>query len=706
ESEAETEDMDDEGTDSLLEKERRGRDPNAGQSGLFQKITLFLVGLKILFGGMRDTASKVVAMVLLGVAGIILPSVTSAVYFFLFMGLCSWWSCHRPISPVVFNSLCVMVAIFNAGHLTVLYLYQLPLIQGLVPAEDLYARLLGIVPLIKADISVPWELQVHPQLSWPMALNPLVLLLLYYTLVMMLQQWALPAKGSKGEATQLQSEDYMEVKADAAFWVSTHGSIKAPYVPRGSSQDIPLLQCRSRSSSCNLYAYTNAGHCSSMSEVSGGPDNMTEIDDELCMEDDQLSTWLALAHFLMSQSYITALIAMMVWSITHTSWLAFVLLIWSCIIWMVRNRSLCALRSSPFLVAYGNILVTLNFFVGLNVSQKELFPGVPTSLLIDLDLKPYSLPCIHLAAKISYLFTFWLLLKQHMVQRQKQRKEEEESLQAVTTDEAEMDKRRNLLLDFFGSVLMELLVKYWIYFCSVMFFIVSFNGKVALYKILYIVLFLLWVALYQVHYENWRRILKGFWLTVVSYSMLVLIAIYAYQFEMVSEFFLKTLKIPEERLKDLGLEQFSTIELFARILLPAAFLLACILQLHYFHKDFLKITDLTDIVIKPSDKKSNPRVTVLASMLAAEKLQDDLRSGPGSSEYIAVDESVRKSQNEKLVEKISKWIEAVDSLESHLLKLTEAICAMQVFAWRFLELHIFKILSIWIIWISVHAVSK
>ncbi|XP_048353863.1 piezo-type mechanosensitive ion channel component 2-like [Sphaerodactylus townsendi] len=598
ESEEDSEDVDG-GVDIVLKKKHRGRNPDTSQSGLFQKFTLFLVGLKILFGGMQDTASKVVVVLLFGLAGIIQPSVMSAVYFFLFMGLCSWWSCHRPISPVVFNSLCVMVAIFNVGHLAVLYLYQLPYIQGVIPAEDLYARILGIVPLIKADNSVPWKLQVHPQLSWPMALNPLVLLILYYTLVMMLQEWSLPAKGSKGETTQLQSEDYGEVKAETEFWVTTHESIKAPYIPSGSSQDIPLLQCQSRSSSCNLYIYTNAGHCSSLSEVSAGPENVTETDDELCIDDDQPSTWSALAHFLLSQSYVTALIAMMVWSITHTSWLAFVLLIWACIIWMVRDRRTCALRSSPFLVAYGNVLVALNFFVGLNVSQKELFPGVPTSLLVDLDLKPYSLPCVHLAAKILYLFTFWLLLKQHMVQRQKEKQQEEDTLQAVTVDEPETDKQGNRLLDFLGSMVMEMLVKYWIYFCSVMFFIVSFNGKVALYKILYIVLFLLWVALYQVHYEKWRLILKGFWLTVVSYSMMVLIAIYAYQFEMISEFFLKTLKIPEERLKDLGLEQFSTIELFARILLPAAFLLACILQLHYFHQDFLKITDLANIVVNP-----------------------------------------------------------------------------------------------------------
>lgn len=54
------------------------------------------------------------------------------------------------------------------------------------------------------------------------------------------------------------------------------------------------------------------------------------------------------------------------------------------------------------------------------------------------------------------------------------------------------------------------------------------------------------------------------------------------------------------RLKDLGLEQFSTKELFTKIVLPCAFLLVCIVQLHYFHKDFLNITDLTNISVNPS----------------------------------------------------------------------------------------------------------
>ncbi|KAL0594597.1 Piezo-type mechanosensitive ion channel component 2 [Plecturocebus cupreus] len=50
--------------------------------------------------------------------------------------------------------------------------------------------------------------------------------------------------------------------------------------------------------------------------------------------------------------------------------------------------------------------------------------------------------------------------------------------------------------------------------------------------------------------------------------------------------------------RDAGLEQFDTVSLFTKILLPAAFLLVCILQLHYFNEDFLKTTSLHNIPIQ------------------------------------------------------------------------------------------------------------
>lgn len=56
------------------------------------------------------------------------------------------------------------------------------------------------------------------------------------------------------------------------------------------------------------------------------------------------------------------------------------------------------------------------------------------------------------------------------------------------------------------------------------------------------------------------------------------------------------------RLRDLGLERYDTVELFARILLPATFLLACILQLHYFNADFLTLIDLDNVPVREASR--------------------------------------------------------------------------------------------------------
>lgn len=45
------------------------------------------------------------------------------------------------------------------------------------------------------------------------------------------------------------------------------------------------------------------------------------------------------------------------------------------------------------------------------------------------------------------------------------------------------------------------------------------------------------------------------------------------------------------RLSDIGLETFDTATLFAKLLTPTSFLIVIIIQLHYFQKNFLIISD-------------------------------------------------------------------------------------------------------------------
>uniref|UniRef100_A0A8C3XJ29 Piezo-type mechanosensitive ion channel component n=1 Tax=Chelydra serpentina TaxID=8475 RepID=A0A8C3XJ29_CHESE len=591
-------DSDEEETDCLSEEDL-GKEAGDRKPGFIQKVTAFLAGLKIIFEAILTSAGKVVATLLLGLAGIILPSVTSAVYFFTFLGLCSWWACHRPITVVTFSSLCVMMAIFSAGHLAALYLYQLPYFQDLVSPDDIYARLLGMVALIKTNTTEIWKLQIHSGLSWPVFLNPLLLLVLYYSLVMLLQQWALSPKVGQ-----------------SAEWTGqiTNGPIiKYSHIQERNQEKYLYLDSSILSLKC------------------------------ICLQ---------------------------VWSITHNSWLTFVLLIWSCIIWMVHDRRRYAMCSSPFLAIYGNILVILNFFESTFLGR-----GV-----------------ICISMWIFYAFTFWLLLRQHMIKRHME--EKQEALTEVTICIALITEREiphNPLLEIFGSLIKGMLVKYWIYFCAAMFFIVSFNGKVVVYKILYIMLFLFCVVLYQVHYEWWRRILKYFWLTVVSYSMVVLVAVYAYQFKTISGFLLLTLGLSEEGLKDLGLEQYDTVELFAKILLPSTFLLACILKLRYFSEDFLKITDLSNIPIK--HECTSGRYVNRPSLSSLNK-----RAVGSNNEYGDIKQGGYMGEP-------NKWSLVIDKLASLLLQLLEKFHKTQVLAWRVLELHILKIVSTWVICITLQEVS-
>ncbi|KAI1889924.1 hypothetical protein AGOR_G00167920 [Albula goreensis] len=91
---------------------------------------------------------RVLAIALLALAGITLPSAFSGVYYLLFIGVCTWWACHLPISHLGFNVFCVMVGFFTAGHLVCLYLYQSFYAQAFLPPDSLWARLFGLKGIV------------------------------------------------------------------------------------------------------------------------------------------------------------------------------------------------------------------------------------------------------------------------------------------------------------------------------------------------------------------------------------------------------------------------------------------------------------------------------------------------------------------------------------------------------------------------------
>ncbi|XP_066870678.1 piezo-type mechanosensitive ion channel component 2 [Kogia breviceps] len=754
---------------------------------LFRRLASVASKLKEFIGNMITTAGKVVVTILLGSSGMMLPSLTSSVYFFVFLGLCTWWSWCRTFDPLLFSCLCVLLAIFTAGHLIGLYLYQFQFFQEAVPPNDYYARLFGIKSVIQTDCSSTWKIIANPDLSWYHHANPIVLLVMYYTLATLIRIWLqeplVQEERTKEEDRALACSPVpITAERRRSLWYATHyptderkllSMTQDDYKPsdgllvtvNGNPVDYhtihPSLPLENGPAKADLYSTPQYRWepAADSPEKKEGEDENEEFEEEKAHEEKRsvkVHAMVSVFQFIMKQSYICALIAMMAWSITYHSWLTFVLLIWSCTLWMIRNRRKYAMISSPFMVVYGNLLLILQYIWSFELPEIKKVPGF-------LEKKEPG----ELASKILFTITFWLLLRQHLTEQKalqekeallaevkigsqeneekddeqdiqvdgeaQEKKEEEEAKeekQEQKKEEEEEDEQD--IMKVLGNLVVALFIKYWIYVCGGMFFFVSFEGKIVMYKIIYMVLFLFCVALYQVHYEWWRRILKYFWMSVVIYTMLVLIFIYTYQFENFPGLWQNMTGLKKEKLEDLGLKQFTVAELFTRIFIPTSFLLVCILHLHYFHDRFLELTDLKSIPSKEDSaiyrlahpEGSLPDLTMMKPTASLEVVEAKQLAGPGEEkpggcpakakkgelgkgreEEDEEEEDEEDEEEEETSDLRNKWHLVIDRLTVLFLKFLECFHQLQTFLWWILELHIIKIVSSYIIWVSVKEVS-
>uniref|UniRef100_A0A3B3RZ37 Piezo-type mechanosensitive ion channel component 2a, tandem duplicate 2 n=1 Tax=Paramormyrops kingsleyae TaxID=1676925 RepID=A0A3B3RZ37_9TELE len=671
---------DEEQSDPSSDGEELEEPQHSAKLAVFQKIASVASAVKEIIGNLITTAGKVVVTVLLGLTGIMLPSLTSLVYFLVFLGLGTCWSLCCSFDLLVFSCLCVLMAIFSAGHLLVLYLYQLPAFQELVSPTDRYISLFGVSSIIQSDCSKTWKFIVNPKLEWHHFVNPIMLLLLYYTLATLIRLW-------------------LQDPVVDPMLVVTYNAENGPVGSDHLSSSQYKVDDTDSEQHLNVRKYN-----------------------VMLLRGTSLTALVTAFRFLMKQSYICALIAMMAWSISYVSWLTFVFLIWSCALWMVRDRRRYAMVSSPFMVLYGNLLIILQYIWSL-----ELMEGVP-----GLFLKK-EVPFRELASKIVCLLSFWLLLRQALTER-REKLQQESALSGIKVDvPAEgggdgVNSQEKEIVQVLGSMVMAMFVKYWIYLCGGMFFFVSFEGRIVMYKIIYMMLFLFGVALYQIHYEWWRRILKYFWMSVVVYTMLVLILVYTFQFDSSVHVWSNVTGMSKEKLEDLGLEKFSVPALFSRIFIPTSFLLVCILHLHYFHEHFLQLTDLRGLADRkqstvhrlvhfdgsledvsmmklslgqPMDKES-VKEKVLSEEGMGERKEEDL---PGYRVHVFFPVWKSSFVLMRFSDLRNKWRLVVDRLTVLFLSFLDGFHKLQLFIWWLLELHIIKIVSSYIIWVSVKEVS-
>ncbi|CAM4623176.1 unnamed protein product [Lepidochelys olivacea] len=638
----------------------------AEEVGSAKRRGLLAATLRVRVHWLLLAVGKFLAILLLALAGIALPSAFSSVYYLLFVGICTWWACHFPISHLGFNTLCVMVGVFAGGHLLCIYSYQAPLIQGLFPPASIWARIFGLKAFIlPLNCSNPNALLLNTSHPWPVYVNPGVLLLLYFTVASLLKLRRLDSSERDMAEASAVAADPQDELLELESWPSVGGHL-AEETERMLSPGTEASAADTEN--CTVHV---------IGPVSKKPERRR-----------QRLPLHALGHVIMKQSYVCALIAMMVWSITYHSWLTFVLLLWACLIWIVRSRHHFAMLCSPFLLLYGLALCSLQYVWGMDL-EPELPTRVGFMSLEQLGLVRTKYPCLDLGAKLLYTLPFWLLLRQFVKEKLLKRQRPPAPLLEVTVSDTEPGQPRSML-KFLGELLMDLYAKYWIYVCAGMFIVVSFAGRLVVYKIVYMLLFLLCLILFQVYYSLWRKLLKGFWWLVVAYTMLVLIAVYTFQFEDFPVYWRNLTGLTDQQLGDLGLEQFSVSELFSSILIPGFFLLACILQLHYFHRPFMRITDLEHVALPEPRSPPAPRCEEARGSHLLPRAEAEADPGDADSASEAVP---------------SKWGLVLERLVVLGWTFSDILTRGQVFVRRLVELHVLKLVALYTVWVALQEVS-
>ncbi|XP_024227861.1 piezo-type mechanosensitive ion channel component isoform X10 [Bombus impatiens] len=571
------------------------------------------------------------------------PSVEGGFYFLVFLGAATWWACNKELRKG-FAILCRIVMVVVILHILALLSYQNQVPQELIPVNSTWQRYFALSPVYQTNCTDPRDVEYTTDADWLIYGYFLRLFWLYYVLA-------------------LQSQ-FLSKKPLMRFGSGRTGLLQdstgSVIVQDGHQDDNIQMQ--------------------SLSE-----DEQSGIIEHIIM------AVYSIFQLIINSSYLATNIIMMTWSIMYHSWTTFALLLWALILWMVPNKRASMMKCSPFIVTYAMLLLLVQYIYSMDLTEEELPTKINGISVSEIGFsKSEQLSRWHLVVKCLFISMFWITMRQYTAERTRQRRSS--ALRdmvaplhvSVSTATAAMNHEapeiKSKFMKDVGILLKKLLTKFWIAVVAIMLFISGITGeRMTVFRIIYMSLFLVLIITFQISWTVWRKMMYTFWITVIGYSVIMLILVYTYQFHNFPEYW-NYLHIDEDLQKDIGLEIYETKDLFVRLLTPTFFVIITVLQIHYFHKDFLEVTD-----IEKFGTEESPRVE--RSSLGHSPILTMPPSSPG--EVFLVEEEKEHIYSLRQLKEMSK-LERLQLFH----KLIQQFLNFYNYTWLFLEIHMQKIIFI------------
>ncbi|VDO09844.1 unnamed protein product [Rodentolepis nana] len=440
-------------------------------------------------------------VVLVGAAGLIVPSLLYAFYLIGFYFTCTYWSSCKTVyyRKLVWSRITLLI--YSAFHLCLLYLYQFQFAQLILQDGSFTARLLGLNYILRSDCTCPGEIIFPSDKPLFVFFAPLMTLFVYLSV-----------------AVELVASDEADLHGGVPKWIllrnlnlsspSSRHSLLQQQRDQNSMDDNnhhepstslnePLLQNTNQSAGNNVILVDSRR---SHSEQANGNLPLIDLDDppttetivpirvgepeiplvvrpvsasiltgrsqpvydvfpfmvaaryrhkfsfdgHFIVNDDATFSPLTQRPLLLSflnsairNSYILTFIAMMAWSVIFRSWLSFILLLSACFLWILPNSRLACLYCSPLIVAYGMVIIILQYIYSFDLTESELPTYIPDRNLnlTEIGLHRWPIPVWPLSLQVPvnapfrltegpslfFMVFFWLNLRLFVLERSSNR---------------------------------------------------------------------------------------------------------------------------------------------------------------------------------------------------------------------------------------------------------------------------------------------
>ncbi|XP_018376713.1 PREDICTED: piezo-type mechanosensitive ion channel component isoform X6 [Trachymyrmex cornetzi] len=590
------------------------------------------------------------------------PSIEAAFYFLVFLGAATCWACNKELRKG-FSVICRIIMVIVIVHIIILLAYQNEWLQEIIPVSSTWSRYLALTAVYHTNCSDPRNVEYTDNADWLIYGYALRLFWLYYILA--LQSQFLSRKPLVVDSPL--------ATIDERTPLMRFGSGRTGLLQDSTTGSIIVNQDGQQDDNIQMQSFSE-----------GTPDETPGVIEQIIM------AVYSIFQLIVNSSYLATNIIMMTWSIMYHSWTTFVLLLWALILWMVPNKRASMMKCSPFIVFYATLLLLGQYIYSMDLTDEEL-PRVVSGIKIsEIGFsKADELGRWHLIVKCLFISMFWITMRQYMAERKQQRRSSalrdmvaplHVSVSTATTamSHQEAPEIKSKFMKDVGKLLQDLLTRFWIAVVAIMLFICGITGeRMTLFRIVYMSLFLIFVITFQISWTAWRKMMYVFWVTVIGYSVVMLILVYTYQFQNFPKYW-EYLGIDQDLQMDIGLETYEIKDLFVRLLTPTFFVIITVLQIHYFHKDFLEVTNIDRLGPESSFR----------------------RASLGYSPSLNIPESspteVTLTEDEKHTMYTLKQLKHMSKLERKALlhKVTKHLVNFYNYTWLFLEIHMQKIVFI------------